>query len=468
MEANNLIFFEATPGLEVCAAVTRLSRYHVVFEVYDPNAVFRISQVLEPFKILVQKQPVYDGRAVISSAVNIGRGWLCEATLEESWRDIDLTTTAPRAETLRTDFDHFLRIIQQNFKVRPEFKVAVGDMQMLLLDLKQWVEQVELSLRASSRDDPGREHEVLEQLQKVVLPAVGILFERFEEIAGKVEDYLEPPHRTYAKRVLHPIVLCSPFMFRTFRKPLGYAGDYEMVNMMLRDPYEGTSLFAKLLNAFFLETPPVIAHRNRIQYLIELLVAESGRRGRQGALKIFNLGCGPAKEVQEFIRRSDWSHHAQFTLLDFNEETLRHTGNLLIAEKESYARMTRFQMVKKSVAEVLREGARGSSVMAPRHYDLVYCAGLFDYLSDPVCQRLLAVFYDMLVPGGLLAATNVEQGNPSRNWMEYVVDWHLVYRSGEQLLDLCPKEPSPEAACIKADPTGVNIFLEVRKPENGQ
>lgn len=34
-------------------------------------------------------------------------------------------------------------------------------------------------------------------------------------------------------------MLCSPFAYRAYHKPLGYAGDYEMVNMIARDPYEG-------------------------------------------------------------------------------------------------------------------------------------------------------------------------------------------------------------------------------------
>jgi extracellular factor (EF) 3-hydroxypalmitic acid methyl ester biosynthesis protein len=74
------------------------------------------------------------------------------------------------------------------------------------------------------------------------------------------------------------------------------------------------------------------------------------------------------------------------------------------------------------------------------------------------------VFYDLLAPGGLLIATNVDISNPSRNWMEFVVDWHLVYRDQESFLKLAPEKAPPGACTMKADVTGVNIFLEVRKP----
>ena len=114
----------------------------------------------------------------------------------------------------------------------------------------------------------------------------------------------------------------------------------------------------------------------------------------------------------------------------------------------------------------MKESARAGAGFEVGSYDFVYCAGLFDYLSDRICRRLLEVFYELLAPGGLLVATNVDISNPSRNWMEYVVDWHLVYRSQEGFLKLAPDKADPAACTVKADPTGVNIYLEVRKPDN--
>src|SRR5439155_16755173 len=130
-----------------------------------------------------------------------------------------------------------------------------------------------------------------------IVATVSLILEKFEETAGHIESDLRPLYMTYFKRQIHPLALCSPFLYRTFKKPLGYAGDYEMVNMMLRDPFEGSSMFAKMLNRIFLNIPPVVAHRDRITYLIQLLVSEAKRAACQDrAMRVFNLGCGPAKE----------------------------------------------------------------------------------------------------------------------------------------------------------------------------
>jgi extracellular factor (EF) 3-hydroxypalmitic acid methyl ester biosynthesis protein len=68
-----------------------------------------------------------------------------------------------------------------------------------------------------------------------------------------VDDEFRSVHRIFGRRQLHPMLLCSPFLYRTFAKPLGYAGDYEMINMIMRDPLEGGSLYAKIINLWFLQ-----------------------------------------------------------------------------------------------------------------------------------------------------------------------------------------------------------------------
>ena len=116
--------------------------------------------------------------------------------------------------------------------------------------------------------------------------------------------------------------------------------------------------------------------------------------------------------------------------------------------------------MQRSVHQILKGEAK-AIVGGP--YDLVYCAGLFDYLSDRVCKRLVKTFYDLLAPDGLLLVTNVDPSNPISHIMEYMLEWHLVYRNSAQLLKLHPCSSLDVWHRVHADPTGVNVFLEVRK-----
>jgi len=462
----SIIYCRNSQGAEVRGTLLRLTRHVAVFEVYNPYSILQLSEVLSEFQINVNERTLYAGRAVISNLVNAGIMLILEAALEEDgWRDVDVFNPLRHRQGIRIELAEFLQDSQRIFRVSPDFKVIVADIQTILADLRRWMEQVELCLRSLPADEfQQAEVYAIEEIETPVLPTLWPLFMRFEEVASQVPPELIGVHRSYIKRQLHPLVLCSPFTYRTYQKPLGYAGDYEMVSMMLRDPYEGSTIFAKVINRAFLESPTVVAHRNRITYLHERIRAETQRQVEKGQKATFlNLGCGPAQEVQRFMTEDALSDHAHFTLMDFNDETLEFTKHTLQVLRTTHGRSTVLDMVKKSVQQVLKEGSRAS---ISGGYTVVYCAGLFDYLSDRVCRRLLEIFYSLLAPGGLLISTNVHSCNPSRQWMESVMDWHLVYRNEAQFLALAPESAPPANVTMKADPTHVNIFLEIRKPDH--
>jgi extracellular factor (EF) 3-hydroxypalmitic acid methyl ester biosynthesis protein len=178
---------------------------------------------------------------------------------------------------------------------------------------------------------------------------------------------------------------------------------------------------------------------------------------------VLNLGCGPAHEVQQFLNDSHLANFAEFTLLDFNAETLAHTQTILEGIKNRQRLATPLKFEKKSVHHLLKEAGRGVVRPVEDCYDFVYCAGLFDYLTDSVCRRLTGILYDWVVPGGTLVATNVDAMNPIQNIMDLIFEWHLIYRSNSQFARLAPSSSLPENVNLSADETGCNIFIEVKK-----
>lgn len=468
-EKDSFVLARNSQGLEVRAGVLRLTRYLVVFEVYNPYSILQLSEVLSDFKIIINDRIMYSGRAVISNAVNTGIMLICEATLDESWVEMDQFSSVAAPSRLRAEFGQFVQEWHKIERVVPIFKATVADLQTMLMDLRRWLEQVELGIRSEPNLDRNQmERSVIAELEDPILPTVSSWFSRFDDISDQVEDELRPAHRAFAKKLLHPLVLCSPFVYRTYHKPLGYAGDYEMVNMILRDPYEGASLFAKIVNVCFLKNPPAEAHRNRIKYLTGRLVEETGRVHAEGRrARIFNLGCGPAQEVQDFMRLHDLSDRASLTLLDFNDETLDHASGLLQESRTRHRRQTELTVQKKSVHQILKEAGRPGPgrELAPGSYDFVYCAGLFDYMSDRICKRLMNIFYDLLAPGGLLIATNVDACKPFRHSMEFLLEWHLICRNQAQLAALNPEKAPPGLYTVTHEASGVNVFIEIRKPK---
>ena len=268
-------------------------------------------------------------------------------------------------------------------------------------------------------------------------------------------------NKLFARHELHPLTLCSPFMHRTFSKPLGYAGDYEMVNMILNNQGQGTNTYAKIIDSILIRCGTAEAHRNRVKILSKYLEQETARvvKEEDRPLKILNIGCGPAFEVQQFIINSELSNHADFHLIDFNDETLGYSStkiNKLISENN---RQTKIQYTQKSVHTLLKQSTASEADSITEQYDFVYCAGLFDYISDKICKRLVTLFYKQVAPGGLVVVTNVSKKHPVKGFLEHLQEWYLILRDENDFNRFAPVNSQ---SFVSEDETGINIFLESR------
>ena len=466
--SQSVITCRNSQGTELTANLLRIKRYSVVFEVYNPYSILQLSEVLSDFRIMASRRLLYHGKAVVSNLLNTGIVLVCEAMIDEGWIEVDFLSSVAGSQAagggstdLAAQFRNFMGEWRSANKVQDPFKLVVADLASMLSGVQHWLTGIDVGIRTTvTRRRDELENEIFSGIEDRVVEEVLPSMERFEEVSKEVSEAEQAVHKAYVRRELHPIVLCSPFLYRTYTKPLGYAGDYEMVNMMLRNPYEGSSAFAKLLNYALLNTEPVVAHRNRIDFLVEKLRSECARRVSRGKTRVFNLACGPAMEVQRFLRECEESDLAEIDLLDFNPETLEYTRERMQEAKMAGGRETLVRYFQRSVHQLLRAATQGGDDEFT-NYDVVYCAGLFDYLSQRVCKRLVELFCSMIRPGGIVIVTNVAAANPRKAWMEYVMEWNLIYRDEEEMNDLVPDGLNLKRTEVKADSTGVNLFLEI-------
>lgn len=463
------IRFKDEAGVELQATPLRVGRHQLTFEVVAPDAALRSSQLLGDFRFSLDEATTYAGRATLTSVTQMGTQTVCVATIEEGWGHPRLPSWSIEPEDGSVAFRQYLNYWQKFYRVDPAFKSLLVELQTFLGDLRFWCEPIEDGAKNSGGDrQHARMRELLHNMGKDSTAMLNEFFERFELLASKSNEGSRPAYRILARRLLHPLLLCSPFLYRTYKKPLGYAGDYEMVNMISRDPFEGPTFYAKLVNLWFLKQPPAEAHRNRIQFLQEKIdeaVIKAVAEGRRAC--VYNLGCGPALELQEYLASRAHSDHADFVLVDFNEETLTYAKTKIAAIKKSHHRSAQFAFIKKSVNQVLKEASAGvqTARVDDSRYDLVYCAGLYDYLTDAVCRRLSTQLHRLVRPGGLLLTTNVHSSNPWPMVMDFIMDWHLIYRTADEMLATNPVDASVEDMKVSSDCTGVNIYSEILKPQ---
>jgi extracellular factor (EF) 3-hydroxypalmitic acid methyl ester biosynthesis protein len=339
----------------------------------------------------------------------------------------------------------------------PGYQEAVNDLASFLQELSRWLGQAETLYAAQLGRELG---ELFDEVWPPVEEKLDELFQEFEEQARAVPPAAAAMHKAFAQHELHPLLMCDPFIRRSFTKPLGYAGDYQIVNMILGAKRSITSTYARVVSTFNLTRAPAVAHRNRVHRLEELLRQEARRRAQEGGpLRVLNVGCGPATEVERFVTQGREAGGSHLTLVDFNDETLAYARER-IAEARARSKLElEVSTVHQSIHQLLKAAASGESSLASQ-YDFVYCAGLFDYLSDRVCKRLVRLFYDWTSPGGLVLVTNVHEKNPIRHYMAHIAEWHLEYRDQPKFRSFASDAPAE----VLTDATGVNIFLELRKP----
>lgn len=450
---GNGIVFREKDGAEGRGDVVSLTRESLVFEIYSPRFDINRGQAIPELTIYRGGKAIYTGGAAVSGILSSGRVLTVSATPLGAWAPVVDIKPGDAARALVHGWETGHELV-------PSYELAVTKLRSFLLDLSRWVASVDLTQVTSEAE---AQLAIVEDWCDAVHPRLRQLFDAFEAAALEVPPEQWDAHRVFTQEELHPLTLCAPFVHRTYTKPLGYAGDYEMVNMILRNRPEGPSIFAGIVNAYFLRINVAQGHRNRIDRLADTLNVEAKRVASSGRpFRVLNLGCGPAVEISRFVRDSSLSERCEFTLLDFNKETIEFADQQIRHAMVESGRSPTIVCVQQSVNELLKDATRGGTGGAGGGFDFVYCAGLFDYLSDRVCSRLLESMYRKVAPGGLIAATNVHPGHGSQAALDTLGEWRLILRTESDMQRLAVSIPVPSSA--STEPAGTNVFLELRKP----
>jgi extracellular factor (EF) 3-hydroxypalmitic acid methyl ester biosynthesis protein len=454
---ESLVEFTTPEGEELVGHLVRLGRFDAVFDVFGRAEGLRTSEALPVCKIVINGRVVYEGRATVGRLIDEAESVRCEVLLDERGVHADALPSGSGEE-----FERFLAGWLVPYQLASAFKVAVADFEILMMQLRRWLNQVDVKLRSSDPDTlQSRMQDVIPRIAPKVIASIKSQHERFEELFSALPFEQQVVHRNYAATKLGPYFLCTPFGHRTYHKPLGYAGDFEMMNMIHRNRPEGDSLYSRLMHLLLVRQWPAESVRNRVTHLQDNIVNETARVARAGRrAKIMNLGCGPAWEIQKFIQEHTLSDQARFRISDFNEKTIHYTGDRLRELARTSGRRVEIDGQVASVQQVLRNALQSKREPADR-FDLIYCAGLFDYLSETTCKALIKFFCDSLEPNGLVIVANMNDSKPFRHFIESILEWHLIYRDSTRMRSWRPANMKGDSTVI-TEPTSVNLFLHLR------
>jgi extracellular factor (EF) 3-hydroxypalmitic acid methyl ester biosynthesis protein len=214
--------------------------------------------------------------------------------------------------------------------------------------------------------------------------------------------------------VLHALVQQDPFTHRAASKPRGYAGDAVMMDYIYTaTPPEGTSALGRELFAATTRAGmglSVVYRRHLLRSLIDDAVVQ------HAAPRMLSVASGHCRELQgSLVCHADFA--GEFVALDQDplscaEVAACHTGHAV-----------------RVVNQGVRELTTGPLADSLGSFDLIYSAGLYDYLPDGLARRLTRRLLQMLRPGGRLLIANFVPGGTGRGYMELFMDWSLILRN---------------------------------------
>lgn len=385
---------------------------------------------------------------------------------QRSIRDFEQLLFHSKHETLDSGVANLPLVLSYKANIRPEFSGFVADLTYDLNSYRAAYNQTDERIadekpcvRATLQDGIAQ---TMGRRLSGYLDRVG---DRIAELTGAYTAEQHGRHGFYFRKQLWDAIREAPIMRRTNTKPRGYIGDSRMMRMIYDNRYEGESTFGRILHHHAVGQAAAEAVRNRrgrmAQYFRRFRAEGGG--SETGPIRVLSLACGAAVELHQMIRGPEEARGLELTLLDQDRSALLEAAGEIETLQDELGQEIVADYVNESVRTLLmRRDVREH--WGP--FEFIYSMGLFDYLTRPVATALLGKLYRILVPGGHMVIGNFSTYNPSAIYMAYWMDWPIIHRSKEAMLDLLRKSGGAEAA-VETDESGIQQFLSIRKPRRG-
>lgn len=228
------------------------------------------------------------------------------------------------------------------------------------------------------------------------------------------------------------------------RKPHGYAGDFEVIDKLY---LRKTSTDPRLANwdHYFHSQKAVKAVRNRKGYFKKLLF-DIERNNQHRTIHVLNIGSGPGRDMYEYFNETPGTN-VHIDCVDIDKNAIQYAQSLCNRYRER---------IKFHNRNILR-------FRPDKKYDLIWSAGLFDYLSDNLFCYLISNLIKHVKSDGAMVIGNFSKNNPCRSYMEFG-QWFLIHRSEEHLKSLAMHCDIAESKIsIGQEQEGVNLFMHIHK-----
>jgi extracellular factor (EF) 3-hydroxypalmitic acid methyl ester biosynthesis protein len=287
------------------------------------------------------------------------------------------------------------------------------------------------------------------EVQEKVSAACGMIMKTLREHIER-ERHLEKGIGAYVFRETFSLFMLSRTLDRSYTKPRGYAGDFYTIEMMYNDDAAGDGRLGRFIDRWALDLEACRAVKNR-RGLLARSIRDVCRANASGSTYVTSLASGPARELFDLFAPGGEPLDIKATCIDIDNQALAYAAG--IADKLGV--MDRFSFAQDNVVRLAH--GRGRTVLKPQH--MIYSIGLIDYLRDDLVVSLLNCIHDKLLPGGTAVVGNFDTGNPSKSFMDHVIEWELIHRSPDDLRTLFARSKFADTPVdVRFEDAEVNIF----------
>ncbi len=244
-----------------------------------------------------------------------------------------------------------------------------------------------------------------------------------------------------------------PFTQHAFSRPRGYPGDALLLDWIYRDfrllkRPEPNSLAAKLYRRTT-QSSGATAVRWRRQHLAHLIDNASDAKPNA---RVLVAAAGHLREA-DLSMALQRGRVREVVALDQDAQSLAEIDH----------RYTAHGMPIKTVCAPIKDVITGR--YAVEDFDLIYSAGLYDYLDEKTSENLTARLFAGLNPGGRIVTTNFLHGLHSIGWMEALMDWFLTYRTMDEIKSFKNRIPAEQIDRVHAYkcPTGSIGYVRLKR-----
>lgn len=242
---------------------------------------------------------------------------------------------------------------------------------------------------------------------------------------------------------------------RSLRKPQSIAGDHHTIKQIYDDANQEKRAVGDVVNQCFLNEPACKAVYNRMNYVVDKIADGIKNTEHEDIFRAASVASGPAEEIFKILDSASIDSRKKFRAncidIDFRACSYVH-DTVKDLRLSDYVKVLHGDILKQATVKPLQETQ-----------NLVYSMGLIDYFKERACIKIINHMYSMLKPGGEIIIGNFHTSCTSRVFLDYILDWKLIYRTEEDMKSIFLKSHFGCEPTLDYEPCGVNMLARCTK-----